>query len=163
VPEADVPVRIVRGATIFTVKTSPSRLAATFSRHQLKVLLLAAGDPACTPTATLGICRIPLALLLSAEPATTSTTWTGATVAEVTEVQSARGVAECVNDSGVFGRIAFKLQLKRLPLSYSGQSPGRAVPVHASTASSTKTTVRPSVQSADGQERLLQVNINLNS
>ncbi len=107
---------------------------------KIKVLLLSAGG--ASGAATLGICRIPLALLLGAAPAPA-------------DVQTARGSAECVSDSGLCGSIAFKLQLKRLPLSYSARSPVKAAaPADMSAASSIRLS-RP--QTAEEKERLLQV------
>jgi hypothetical protein len=104
------------------------------------VLLLSAGG--ASGAATLGICRIPLALLLGAAPAPA-------------DMQTARGSAECVSDSGLCGSIAFKLQLKRLPLSYSARSPVKAAaPADISAASSIRL---PRPQTTEEKERLLQV------
>jgi hypothetical protein len=104
------------------------------------VLLLSGGG--ASGAATLGICRIPLALLLGAAPTSA-------------DVQTARGSAECVSDSGLCGSIAFKLQLKRLPLNYSARSPVKAAaPTDMSAASSIKL---PRPQTAEEKERLLQV------
>jgi hypothetical protein len=143
VPDANLPVRIPRGSTCFTIRASPARLAATFSRHQLKVILSAEGGN------TLGICRIPLALLLSANP-TTSHTSTG----ETTEVQTAKGTAECTNESGsVFGRVAFRLQLKRLPPGYTSPVKSAAVAADASAA----TSAGKHGSNVDGKDRMMQV------
>jgi hypothetical protein len=106
------------------------------------VLLLSAGG--ASGAAALGICRIPLALLLGAAPTPA-------------DVQTARGSVECVSDSGLCGSIAFKLQLKRLPLNYSARSPVKAAaPADMSAGSSIRL---PRPQTAEEKERLLQVSI----
>ena len=153
-----MPVRVPRGCTCFTVRAAAGRLASKFSRHQLKVMLMSTAEGTSSPS-TLGICRIPLALLLSAAP-TTTTTFNNNNInssigAESCEVQAARGTSECVNESGVFGHIAFKLQLKRLAPGYC--SPLKLGGKDVSVAASTKQHQQQQLPAAEGKERLLQV------
>lgn len=102
--------------------------------------------------ATLGVCRIPLALLLSAPTTVAPINSNSSLPPEMAEVQKVRGTADCVNDAGIVGHVAFKLQLKRLPLSYT--TPVKQAQDISAAASARK----QQSQAADGgKERLLQV------